>query len=140
MPFDVKWSWGREHEKHLYEAVLAECTGMPLVDPVNTGILWLLKVTLEHNWMDLAYQRPNSSDAEKVVENNLPWKDTWETYFFNKSTQVANTIFFSWSLFLCKAYQFCSWNVWELQHHSLHSSGMITITVFVYLGLQFKSA
>ena len=45
---------------------------------------------------------------------------------------------FTWSLLLCSAYQFCSSNVWGLQHHSVYALGISIIIVFVNLGLQFK--
>ena len=45
---------------------------------------------------------------------------------------------FAWSLLLSNAYQFCSSNVWVLQHHSMHPLDMSTIIAFVYLGLQNK--
>ena len=41
-------------------------------------------------------------------------------------------------LLLCNVHQFCSSNVWVLQHHPMHAFDMSTILVFVYLGLQFK--
>ena len=53
------------------------------------------------------------------------------------SGQVTVNSAFTWSLLFCNAYQFCSSNVWVLQHHSVHALDMITITVFVYLGLKF---
>ena len=52
--------------------------------------------------------------------------------------QVSVDSVFTWSLLHCSAYQFCSSNVWVLQHHSIHAFDMGTIIVFVYLWLQFK--
>ena len=54
------------------------------------------------------------------------------------SVQVSVDSAFTWSSWLCNAYRFCSWNVWILQHHSVHALDMSSIKVFVYLGLQFK--
>ena len=51
------------------------------------------------------------------------------------SGQVSVNSAFTWSLLLSNAYQFCSSNVWVLQHHSVHASDMSTIIV---LGLQQK--
>ena len=42
---------------------------------------------------------------------------------------------FYWGLLLCNGYQFCSSNVWVLQHHSVHAFDMSAIIGFVYLGL-----
>ena len=41
-------------------------------------------------------------------------------------------------LLLCNWYQFCSSNLWVIQHHSVHALDMSTIIIFVYLGLRFK--
>ena len=54
------------------------------------------------------------------------------------SWQVSVNSAFTWSLLLCNGYQFCSSNVWVLQHHCVHAWDMSTIIVFVYLRLQFK--
>ena len=54
------------------------------------------------------------------------------------SGHVSVNTAFTWSLLLCCAYQFCSPNVWVLQHHSVRALDMSTIILFVYLGLQFK--
>ena len=52
--------------------------------------------------------------------------------------QVSVNSAFTWSLLLSNAYQFCSSNVWVLQHHFVHALDMSTIIIFVYLGLQYK--
>ena len=52
--------------------------------------------------------------------------------------QVSVNIAFTWSLLLCNGYKFCSYNIWELQHHSVHVFDMSTITEFVYLVWQFQ--
>ena len=55
------------------------------------------------------------------------------------SGHVSVNSAFTWSLLLYSAYQFCSSNVWVLQHYSVHAFDMSTIIVFVvYLGLKFK--
>ena len=40
--------------------------------------------------------------------------------------------------FYCNGYQFCSSNVWVLQHHHVHALVISTIIFFVCLGLQFE--
>ena len=54
------------------------------------------------------------------------------------SRQVSVNPACTWSLLFCNAYQFCSSNVWVIQHRSVHSLDMSTIIVCVYLWLQFK--
>ena len=54
------------------------------------------------------------------------------------SWQVSLNSALTWSLLLSNTYNFCSSNVWVLQHHSVHALAMSTIIVFVYLGLQYK--
>ena len=54
------------------------------------------------------------------------------------SGQVSVYSAFTWSLLFCNGYQFCSYYMWVLQHYSVHVFDMITIIVFVYLGLQVK--
>ena len=53
-------------------------------------------------------------------------------------TGLCTFYFFSWSSLLRNPHQFCSSNVWVIQHQSLYASDMNTITVFCVLGLQFK--
>ena len=52
--------------------------------------------------------------------------------------QVSVNAAFTWSLLLCNGYQFYSWNMWVLQHHSVHAFDISIIIVFLYLGWQFK--
>ena len=54
------------------------------------------------------------------------------------SGQVSVNSAFTWSLLLCNECQFCSKNMWVLQHHSVHAFDITTIIFFVYLGWQFK--
>ena len=63
----------------------------------------------------------------------MRWRDTKQEV----DRSILNPAF-TWSLLLSNAYQFCSSNVWELQHHSVHALDMGTIIVYVYLGLQYK--
>ena len=54
------------------------------------------------------------------------------------SGQVSVNSALTWSLLFCNGYQFCSWNMWVLQHHPVHAFDMSTIIGFVYFGLQVK--
>ena len=67
----------------------------------------------------------------------LVWNDKMAGYQA-ASRQVSVNSAFTWSLLFCDAYQFCSSNVWVLQHHSVHALDMRTIIDIVYLGLQSK--
>ena len=65
------------------------------------------------------------------------WNDTMAAHQAASGHVSVNSAF-TWSLPLCNAHQFCSSNVWVLQHYSVHDFDMSTIIVFVYFGLQFK--
>ena len=58
------------------------------------------------------------------------------------SGQASVNSAFTWSLLLYNGYQFCSSNVWVLQHNSVHTLDMSTIIVFCVFGVpvQMKSA
>ena len=67
----------------------------------------------------------------------LVWNDKMAGHQ-TASGQVCVNLAFTWCLLPCNRYQFCSSNVWALQHRSVHDFHISTIIVFVYLGLQFK--
>ena len=50
------------------------------------------------------------------------------------SGQVSVNSAFTWNLLLCNEYQFCSSNVWVLQHNSVHDLDMSTIIVLYIWG------
>ena len=65
------------------------------------------------------------------------WNDKMAGQQAASGQDMVNSAF-TWSLRLCKEYQFFSSNVWVLQHHPVHALDISTIIFFVYLGLQFR--
>ena len=138
-------------------------TGIPLCDQANiaeyTGTQncptlechwrnWVLQPTLEHGTLLGGLKQPPTpththtyahthtqphTEAHTVNHASLKWQDDGTTSG-HISVKSAST----WSLLSCNGYQFCSSNVWVLQHHTVHALDVSTIIIFVYLGLQFK--
>ena len=126
---------------------------MPLVDPVYTGIPLgaptntagytgtpLEKLssncpTLECHWTIAAYigtslEGRNSPHTRRHIELSRVapirvWNDKMAAHQAT-NWQVSVNSAFTWSLLLCNGYQFCSSNVWVLQHHSVHALDMST--------------
>ena len=120
-------------------------TGIPLGDPANiAGYIgtplnkrnWNCP-TLECHWGD--YNSPHTIQAHIVKQSSihasLKWQDGGTQ---GTSGQISVNLAFTWSLLLSTVYQFCSSNMWLVQHHFVHALDISTIIAFVYLGLQYK--
>ena len=121
-------------------------TGMPLVDPVYTGITlgdplstcrvyWnttgkhsLNCATLEYHWRNSDYCSLHWSTTEGnvaahtqtqayiVKQGSIHASLKWQNGGATSSRWTGPCKFSFWSLLLCNRYQFCSSNVWVLQH------------------------
>ena len=120
-------------------------TGIPLGDPANiAGYIgtplnkrsWNCP-TLECHWGD--YNSPHTIQAHIVKQSSihasLKWQDGGTQ---GTSGQISVNSAFTWSLLLSTVYQFCSSNMWLVQHHFVHAWDISTIIAFVYFGLQYK--
>ena len=147
---------GMSPERHW----LTQCTfGIPLGDPrILAGYTGtpLKKLSwnypkLECHWRNSDYcslhwntfgwtvTDPPHTQTNVVKQSSIHASLKWQDVGTPSSNRTGLCKFgINWSLLLCNAYQFCSWNVWVLQHHSVHALDICTVMVYVYLGLQFK--
>ena len=98
---------------------------------------WLLQPKLEHHWRDCKCPHIWLSRVASMPV----WNDKMAVHQA-ASRQVSVNPACTWSLLFCNAYQFCSSNVWVIQHCSVHALDMRTIIVFCVFGVavQMESA
>ena len=134
-----------QSRKILNEYVLNTNMRYPL--PGTNGH-WLVQCTLEYHWNATGSPKVHwdiTGRPSKYLQGALEhyWqKRSWnchplECHWRNSdncslywNTTGGNSAF-TWSLLFCNGYQFCSSNVWVLQHHSVHALDMSTI---LYIG------
>ena len=122
-------------------------TMTPLGDPANTcGVRW--KTTVKKLNETASHWNATGKTELKLSHTGMPqeWSSVatipvWDAKIAGHhaaSGQVSVNSACTWSLLVCNSHQFGSSYMRVLQHHSMHAFDMSTITVFVYLGLQFK--
>ena len=136
-----------------------KATGMPLVDPVYTGITLgdlantagytktpLEKLswncpTLECHWRNTIGGTVTSTctQAQIVKQSSIHASLKWQDGGTSSSKWTGLCKFTFYLEFTALQWiSVISSNVWVPRHHSVHALDMSTIIVFVYLGLQFK--
>ena len=97
--------------------------------------LWLLQPTLEHRWRDCNSTHTQAHIVKQTSFFHASFKWEGAGTPSSKWTGLCKfSFYFTWSLLLCNGYQFCSSNVWILQHHSVHALDMRIIIVLYIWG------
>ena len=96
-------------------------------------LYWLLQPTLNTTIGTVTAHTHTQAHIIKLA--SLKWQDGGTTS--SKWTDLCK-FSFTWSCLLCNSYQFCSSNVWVIQHHSVHALDVMAIIDFCVFGVKNK--